>query len=246
MRDSDSLQSQLDKDEAALAATHGRIEKGHRLIEGLQAQIAATQGKIEATEHKIEELREHAATIEKRIALLREYMAMVDTADESAVPTVDTPPPIPTQAAEPPPTNEGVDDIVPSLEGEGQQEIDDLAFVDSLPGATADPTKAAAAGPTTFETIDEETLTHELLPRTQTFEEELLLVMAYHRKALPPKDVARLFRRLDYAPKQSATETVVKAQVESDHHFFEYAADNRIALTREGREEAQRLLEQLL
>ncbi len=111
-----------------------------------------------------------------------------------------------------------------------------------MPGATPDDTNPPRTGPLTMEDLDEETLTHEVLPRTQTFEEELLLVLAFHRKPVQPKDVARIFRRLDYAPKQKATEAIIKAQLEADHHLFEQAKEGRIALTAEGREEAQRLL----
>ncbi len=100
--------------------------------------------------------------------------------------------------------------------------------------------------PITFDNMTEEVLTHELLPRTETFEEELLLVMAFHKKAVKPKDVANKFRRLDYAPKQSATETTIKSQVEADQHLFENVAGGRIALTTDGREEAQRLLDRLV
>jgi hypothetical protein len=251
MQDSDNLQNQLAKEEASLAATTEQIEAAHRQIKALHARIADTQSQIAATESQIEEFADHAATIEKRIELLREYMEMVKTAPEapntapvapaSAAPTYPTPPPAVEAAsnnAEP----------LPSLgDPEPEDEIGDLAFVESMPGATADDTNPpVTARPGSIDALDEEALTHELLPRTQTFEEELLLVMAFHRKAVLPKEVGRIFRRLDYAPKQKATEAAIKAQVEAAPHFIEYAKEGRIALTPEGREEAQRLLEQLL
>ncbi len=250
MQDSDNLQSQLAKEEAALAATSEQIAAAHRQIEALHARIADTQSQIAATERHIEELADHAATIEKRIELLREYMSMVDAAGTAPNPAPVAPAPR-SQPAPPPPAAEvlGNDaEALPSLgEPEPADEIGDLSFVESMPGATADDTNPPVTlKPDSFSDMDEEALTHELLPRTQTFEEELLLVMAFHRKAILPKDVGRIFRRLDYAPKQKATEAAVKAQVEASTHFIEYAKEGRIALTPEGREEAQRLLKQLL
>lgn len=261
MQDSDNLKSQLAKEEAALAATSEQIEAAHRQIEALHARIADTQNQIAATENQIEELADHAATIEKRIQLLREYMEMVEEAPEApnaapakpkpAAPTYPTPPPAAITYPTPPPGVEIANndaEPLPSLgDPEPEDEIGDLAFVESMPGATADDTNPpVTARPGSIDALDEEALTHELLPRTQTFEEELLLVMAFHRKAILPKEVGRIFRRLDYAPKQKATEAAIKAQVEATPHFIEYAKEGRIALTAEGREEAQRLLEQLL
>jgi hypothetical protein len=261
MPDSDNLQSQLAKEEAALAATTEQIEAAHRQIKALEARIADTQSQIAATGRQIEELADHAAAIEKRIGLLREYMEMVETAPEApnaapvepkpAAPTRPTPPPGAITYPTPPPGVE-IDnnsaEPLPSLgDPEPEEEIGDLSFVESMPGATADDTNPPVTDrPDSFGELDEEALTHELLPRTQTFEEELLLVMAFHRKAILPKEVSRIFRRLDYAPKQKATEAAIKAQVEATPHFIEYAKEGRIALTTEGREEAQRLLKQLL
>jgi hypothetical protein len=252
MLDSDNLKSQLAMEQASLAATTEQIEAAHRQIEALHAQIAEMQNQIAATERQIEELADHAATIEKRIELLQEYMEMVKTAPEApnAAPVAPASPP-PAQSAPPPPSAEATGndaEALPSLgDPEPDDEIGDLSFVESLPGATADDTNPPVTDkPDSFADLDEETLTHELLPRTQTFEEELLLVMAFHRKAILPKEVGRIFRRLDYAPKQKATDAAVKAQVEAAPHFIEYAKEGRIALTAEGREEAQRLLDQLL
>jgi hypothetical protein len=271
MPNSDNLQSQLAKEEAALAATTEQIEAAHRQIEALQARIADTEKQIAATENQIEELADHAAAIEKRIGLLREYMEMVEAAPEvpNAAPaaakpaarshptpppgaiTYPTPPPGAVTYPTPPPGVEIADNNAEPLPSLGDpapdDEIGDLSFVESFPETSADDTNPPqTARPDSFEDLDEEALTHELLPRTQTFEEELLLVMAFHRKAILPKEVGRIFRRLDYAPKQKATEAAIKAQVEATPHFIEYAKEGRIALTAEGREEAQRLLKQLL
>jgi hypothetical protein len=259
MQDSDNLQSQLAKEEASLAAIAEQIETAQRQIEALRAQIAEAQSQIAATERQIGELTDHATTIEKRMDLLREYMSMVDQAGEAPSPApaaaapptpADPAPPPNADPAPPPPAPEpDENEVLPAFkrEPELQDEIGDLSFVESLPGAKADNTNPpVTVKPDSFEELDEETLTHELLPRTQTFEEELLLVMAHHRKAIAPKEVSRIFRRLDYAPKQKATEAAIKAQVEAVPHFIEYAKEGRIALTAEGREEAHRLLEQLL
>lgn len=252
MQDSDNLQSQLAKEETSLAATSEQIEAAHRQIEALHARIADTQSQIAATERQIEELADHAAMIEKRMMLLREYMTMVDEAGEApSPPPVETAPPAPPAPVNPAPAPEAVENEAEALpdfevEPEPEDEIGDLSF-ESMPGATADDTNPpVTARPDSFEDLNDEMLTHELLPRTQTFEEELLLVMAHHRKAIAPKEVGRIFRRLDYAPKQKATEAAIKAQVEATPHFIEYAKEGRIALTAEGREEAQRLLKQLL
>jgi hypothetical protein len=245
MPDSDNLQSQLAKEEASLAATTEQIEAAHRQIKALQARIADTEKQIASTEDQIEELADHAAAIEKRIGLAAPVAA------KPAAPSRPTPPPGAITYPTPPPgvvTADNNTEPLPALgDPEPDDEIGDLAFVESMPGATADDTNPpVTARPDSIEALDEEALTHELLPRTQTFEEELLLVMAFHRKAILPKEVGRIFRRLDYAPKQKATEAAIKAQVEATPHFIEYAKEGRIALTPEGREEAQRLLEQLL
>jgi hypothetical protein len=232
MRDIDNLQNRMAHEEKTLAATHEQIEAARANIETLRKKISDTQRQIETTEAHITKLQEHTTTIEKRIALLREYMEMVESGGE---------PPVPLQSE--PVVSEAAADV------EALVDDMDLDFVQPLP--TAAPTDTSTStqdldGPASFETIEEETLTDEVLPRTQTFREELLLVLAYHRKALAAKDVARVFRRLDYAPKLSPTSKNVKTQVETDHHLFEYATGDKIALTREGRTEAQRLLELLL
>ncbi|UCC49650.1 MAG: hypothetical protein JSV41_05675 [Gemmatimonadota bacterium] len=241
MQDLENLRDRLAQEQATLATTHEQIEAAHRQIEALHGQIAAIQQQIATTEQQIAELHRHAEAIEKRIALLREYMTMVESAEEPATPAAQSP-----EAAAPArPAAEPLAQALPSLEeAEAADELGDLSFAET-PTTSSGPTVPATETPLSLDDLDEEYLTSELLPRTQTFEEELILVMAHHRKAIPPKDVARIFRRLDYAPKVAATEKSVKAQVESDHRFFEYAARGRIALTREGRAEAQRLLEQL-
>lgn len=245
MQDLNLIKTQLAQEEAALKTARQRIATAHERIEEARRHIASIEGQIEATQEQIRSLEEQAATVEKRIALLREYMEMAAT---SSIPT---PPPISAASpAAPPPSAQPAEpepesELLPDFES--QEQAGELEFGQPI-SAPADANAPAATDRDgiTFETMDEELLTHELLPRTRTFEEELLLLMAFHRKTLKPKDVAGRFRRLDYAPKVKPTEDNIKLQVEGDHHFFEFAAEGRIALTEEGREEAERLLQSLL
>ncbi len=258
MQDFENIQSQLAQEEAALAATNEQIEAAQQAIADAHAQIEAVQARIQGFEEQIDKLREHAESVQKRIQLLREYMEMaassrVPTPPPAPAPQRTTPPPSPapqpatpdvSPAPEPATGDSGLDDeLLPDL-----NQPDELGLGDALdlPAATPTAPSATDRSDITFETMDEEMLTHELLPRTSTFEEELLLLMAYHRKAIKPKEIASRFKRLDYTPKVSTTEKNIRLQVEADHHFFENVADDRIALTDEGREEAQRLLETLL
>ncbi len=231
MRDLENLQSRLAREEATLTATQQQIDAAHRQIEALNEQIDETQRQIEATGLQIQQLQERMQTVERRIALLREYMTMVEAGEESVEP-------LPGLEAEP------SNVVEPSLVEESEAgELDDLELGPPVPSAS-DGVEAAFVEAPSFENIDEDKLSHEILPRAQTFEEELLLLMAYHRKAIKPKDINRAFRRLDYTPKFTASQKAINSQVGQE--YFELVAGGRIALTREGREEAQRLLEQLL
>jgi hypothetical protein len=261
MQDLDNIQTQLAQEEAALASGQEQIEAASRQIEEARRQIAAIQAQIEATEQKIADIQNHAETIQKRVALLREYMEMAKTSRPTPPPISQmapapqpvhhTPVPQPAPAPQPaqpapvelePEPDDSLGEILPPLE----EPEADLEYGEPLTAPTDGGAPATTErGPITFETLTEEVLTHELLPRTATFEEELLLLMAFHKKAIKPKEVANKFRRLDYASKQSATESSIKAQVEADQHTFEFVAGGRIALTTEGREEAQRLLDRL-
>lgn len=255
MQELNNIQTQLAQEEAALQKAHDRIATAQQRISEAHAQITSIQGQIEATQGQIRALEDQARTIERRIALLREYMEMAATSSIQTPPPMAAPQPatpVPVQAPTPVPApapaaeaKEPESELLPDFEAE--DEIGELAFEQPLTAPTNTGAPAATdRGSITFENMDEELLTHELLPRTSTFEEELLLMMAYHRKTMKPKDVASRFRRLDYAPKVKPTEDNIRLQVESDHHFFEFAAEGRIALTEEGREEAERLLQALL
>ena len=249
MQDLNNIRTQLAQEEAALESTSERIREAHQRIQEAHSQIAAIQAQIEAAQGQIQELQKQSQTIEKRIALLREYMEMAASA------RIPTPPPAPapqpaTPAARPAPSETGAEEelggeLLPEFEKE--DEIGALEFDEPLTASTDNTNPPTTErGPVTFENIDEELLTDEVLPRTTTFEEELVLVMAYVRKAVKAKDIAGKFRRLDYAPKVSATVENIKQQVEANNQYFEFVAGGRIALTEEGREEARRLLKALV
>ncbi len=247
MEDLENLQQRLAQEEATLAATHELIEAAH-------AQIAALGQQIEATKSQIQSLQDRIQAIEKRISLLREYIAMVEAGEERAEPVAEAAPnqapaeleaePEEEEAADEPITEEAA--LEEELEAvEGDVEPADLGDLELTPPVSAFSAKGARTRrePLTFDNIDDDTLAHEVLPRAQTFEEELLLLMAYHRKAIKPRDINRAFRRLDHTPKFTASEKAITSQVAQE--YLEWVADGRIALTREGRDQAQRLLDQL-
>ncbi|UCF18920.1 MAG: hypothetical protein JSU87_13455 [Gemmatimonadota bacterium] len=244
MQDLGTLKKQLAQEEAALAATLQQIERIQSRVDSLRAEIETTQSRIEAAEQQIEEFKRDTQAAEKRISLLREYMAMVERA----------PPPPPDIIA---PGRPALDSqrpdaakktpAAPLPRGAPEDDtIGDLTFVKPLGPATPERVKPRQTEASTFDGLEDEILTYELLPRTQTFVEELLLVLAHHKKAVALKDIGRIFRRLDYAPKVAATEKIIRQHLESAGHLFEYMSEGRVTLSREGREEAGRLLEELL
>ncbi len=256
MRDLENLQKRLAEEESTLATTHEQIAAAQGQIAALHQQIEATQHQIAATQSQIQTLQERTQTIDKRISLLREYIAMVEAGEEPVEPLVE---PVANdelaeadaEAAEEVDAEEPAE-VEAALEEEPETEMiaedvdaTDLGDIELTPPVSAFSAKGAKTRrePLTFENIDEDTLAHEVLPRAQTFVEELLLLMAYHRKAIKPKDINRAFRRLDHTSKFTASEKAITSQVAQE--FLEWVADGRIALTREGRDEAQRLLDQL-
>ncbi len=259
MEDLENLQQRLAQEEATLTATHEQIEAAHGQIAALNQQIGATQRQIEATESQIKALQDRTQAIEKRIALLREYIAMVEAGEEPLEPVAepvsedataesdaDTSEELEEVASDEPAMAEA--SVEEELEAESiveDVETADLGDLELTPPVSAFSAKGARTRRErlTFDNIDDDTLAHEVLPRAQTFEEELLLLMAYHRKAIKPKDINRAFRRLDHTPKFTASEKAITSQVAQE--FLEWVANGRIALTREGRDEAQRLLDQL-
>lgn len=257
MEDLENLQARLAQEEATLAATLEEIGAAQGQIEVLNQHIEATQRQIEAAELQIQALQDRTQTIEKRIALLREYIAMVEAGEEPLEPVAMGPEDEPVAESDAVEVEEAVADEPAMAEVPGEEEVEvipaeevveavDLGDIELTPPISAFSAKGARTrpGPLTFDNIDDDTLAHEVLPRAQTFEEELLLLMAYHRKAIKPKDINRAFRRLDHTPKFTASDKAIASQVAQE--FLEWVADGRIALTREGREEAQRLLDQLI
>jgi hypothetical protein len=264
MQDLKNIQKQLAQEEQALLTARDQVRAAHQRIEEARGQITAIQAQIQSTQRKIQELESHAQSIEKRVALLRAYMEMAASSPAGEPPPPPAPEPAPQPAAPmtpkpkaqakpaqpvatPEPTEPAIDESIDAamMEPDEDDELDDLEFGQPLTAPTVPDAPAATdPGPITFETMDEEYFTHELLPRTSTFEEELILLLAYHRKAIKPKDIANRFKRLDYTPKTSTTEKNIKQQVEGSH-FFELAGEGRVALTDEGRTEAQHLLDTL-
>ncbi|MGD8699846.1 MAG: hypothetical protein PVJ43_11175 [Gemmatimonadales bacterium] len=260
MNELDSLQKQLAREEDLLSSTEGKIDSARQKIESLRRQIETSKNEIKSTEELIDKLRANGETIKKRKDLLLQYIELAKAGDDAVAERAEAGPD-PTQTSEaavdppeeeaaepegqlPAAADEAIPGDLPYLEVDDDQDLDDLPFVEP-PGSNADTDDGPQAPSVSLEDVDEITFTHEVLPHTETFGEELLLVLAHHRKATAPKSVVRIFRRLDYAPKQPATEENVTAQVELNPHHYQYATGGRIALTREGRKEAQRLLAEL-
>jgi hypothetical protein len=247
MQNHDSVEKQLARDEALLAETRREIATTR---EGIQ--VARRQA--EALSEQVTRLEEREATIEKRIALLRQYIEMAPPleapADEEPPAVVES---VDEEEAAGYPIHERPEPEEPEEPGEGLLDLDEAlagnVVVGAAPAAgqlTGPPARGTRAPPDSFDDLDDESLSMELLPRTQTFEEEMLLILAHHRKAVEPKDVARLFRRLDHTPKIKPTEDNIKVQISSSPHFYEHTGEGRIALSQEGREEALRLLMSLV
>ncbi len=266
MKELDSLQRQLAREDDLLSTTEGKIDSARQKIESLRQQIEKSKQEIQSTEELIDRLRANSETIKKRRGLLLQYIELAKSANDTApqstedMPTEDMPTEVPEPEAAAAPSDEeerAAESQLPSTEGEAipgdlpyletddDPDLEDLPFVEP-PDTEVDLDDGIEPPTVSFDDIDEVTFTHEILPHTETFGEELLLVLAYHRKATAPKNVVRVFRRLDYAPKQPATEKNVSAQAELNPHLYQYAAGGRIALTREGRSEALRLLGEML
>lgn len=264
MKELENLQKQLGREDELLSATEGRINSARQKIEMLERQIETAKREIQATEELIDQLHGNSETIKKRRGLLLQYIELAKVGNDT-IPTPSKAEPNDQLTANTPTVtgedaeaaaitnHSSTDEEVPvgadlpyvdDDEEADLENLEDLAFVEP-PTAGADLDDDHETGTASFDDIDEIALTHEILPHTETFAEELLLVLAYHRKATAAKSVVRIFRRLDYAPKQPATEENVTAVVELNPHVYQYAAGGRIALTREGRNEAVRLLEEL-
>jgi hypothetical protein len=247
MHNDDSVEKQLARDQALLADTRREIAATREAIEAARRQT-------EVLGEQVTRLEEREATIEQRIALLRQYIEMAPPIEGSkheepaaVVESVDE------EEAAGYPIHENPEPEEREEPGEGLLDLDETLLSSVVVGAapaagqlTGPPARGTRAPPDSFDDLDDESLSMELLPRTQTFEEEMLLILAHHRKAVEPKDIARLFRRLDHTPKIKPTEDNIKVQISSSPHFYEQTGEGRVALSHEGREEALRLLMSLV
>jgi len=232
MSQQDNVEKQLAREEALLKRTRDEIAATREGIEEAERQGALLR-------ERLAELERETEAVEKRIALLRQYIEMAPPGEpeESGAAEPDWDEEETGYPLKEAPQEDEVEEVLPDLD----PSLIDNVQVGAPPSGSASRAKSSDAA-SSFDDLDEEILAMELLPRTQTFEEELLLILAYHRKAVEPKDVSRLFRRLDHTPKTKPTENNVKAQIASAPHHYEQTNEGRIALSQEGREEAQRLL----
>jgi len=255
MKELENLQKQLAREDDLLSANEGKIHSTREKIESLRRQIETTKREIQSAEKLVDELHANGETIKKRRSLLLQYIELARSGNDTVPETPKEEPrnPQPPKTTAVPPGVEA-DAVLPggptsddalALEADEDHNLDDLPFLEPLSSETENDDEDLEET-VSLDDIDEIAFTHEVLPHTKTFAEELLLVLAHHRKATAPKNVVRIFRRLDYAPKQAATEENITALVELNPHLYQYAAGGRIALTREGRSEARRLLEELL
>lgn len=181
-----------------------------------EAVLASTAEQMEATEREVKEAQQHIEVGQRKIQQLRAAAEAVEKRIALLRQYIE---------------------MVESGEGDV-----------GSPPAPAAPQEAPAAtdhDPISFGSIDEQRLSDEILPKAHTFEEELLLLMAHHRRAIRPKDICRIFRSLEYAPRGHASEAAIKEQLDAAPYSFERVGGGRYALTREGREEAEKLLEEL-
>lgn len=195
-----------------------------RLAQEEEALRQAIEGIAEA-ESRIELLQERRRALEKRVALLREYIEAVDASgDGPPAPELPAAPVAPAPSTSPGPA--------------------------ASPDPVASPVPAdARAGPPPENrdlrgSIDETQLSEELLPRTQSLEDALLLLLAYRGRALDAARIAREFRRLDHIP-DIATPDAISGALERQPLFFESSPGGGFGLTEEGEEEARRLLARL-
>ena len=224
MTDLKTLRARLAQEEATLAAAAEQINIAEHQIEAAQAQI-------EVGRAKIDRLRDHQADVAKRAELLHQYIELAESGENE--------PSLSDALASPPETIDATLDALPDLMDASPVELIELPVADPSPGSVATDSTLS------FETLDKQRLVDQLLPSAETFEEELLILMAFHKKAVRPKEIARIFRAFEYAPQSHAGEDSIKTQLESGTELFERVSGGRYALTDEGRAEADRLLKQL-
>ncbi len=207
-----------------------------------EAALATTLQKVAAAERTIEELRGRSAALKKRVKLLREYIEMVEGGSEGGAQSADLPDVLPVELALPEaqPPELALPEAQPVRADQTPPGLDNWL---SLSRQASQPLVAEALS---FEAgVDEQKLADEILPRAGSFEDGLLLLLAHCRKPLTPKDIIRACRRLEYAPAARAMPNWVEAQLEQRPTFFASAGHSGFVLTKEGRQEAQRILNQL-
>jgi hypothetical protein len=114
------------------------------------------------------------------------------------------------------------------------------------PSVDQRPFEPATTGRDSVRSLDDRQLSEEILPRTHTFEEALLLLLANRGSALKPDGIAREFRRLNHLPEAISTDDSILRELESRPQFFERRHGGGFGLTSEGREEASRVLARLV
>ena len=207
-----------------------------------EAALAKTLQKVAAAERTIEELQVRSEALKKRVHLLREYIEMVEGGVEGGAVSADLPEVLPVDLALPEaqPAELALPEAQPIRADQAPPGLDDWG---SLSRQASEPLVAEALS---FEAgINEQQLADEILPRAGSFEDGLLLLLAHCRKPLSPKDIIRAFRQLEYAPAARAMPEWVEAQLQQRPTFFAGAGRSGFVLTKEGRQEAQRILNQL-
>lgn len=194
-----------------------------------EKELASARVEIDAAHQRIEGLRTRSTSLEKRIKLLREYVELVESGGDAP----------------------GLAEDLDSVGGTDGATAASAAVEPLLPNVSAGPAGGAAApkmneDPVSFEEgFEERILADEILPKADSFEEALILLMGFHRKRIRPQEILKAFRRLDYAPDVSATKATIIAQLEQQPAFFAHAGKDGFVLTTQGREEADRLLSEL-
>lgn len=191
-----------------------------RLAQEEEALRRTVEGIAEA-ESRIEQLQDRKRALEKRVALLRQYIEAVDASDDARGAAESRPVPAeprPVPATPDPPSSPDPTHVPDSTPSPEPRELRSL--------------------------IDETRLSEELLPRTHSLEDALLLLLAHHGRALDATRIAREFRRLDHIP-DVATPDAIAGELERRPLFFESSPGGGFGLTEEGEDEARRLLARL-
>lgn len=212
-----------------------RLAREQRALRSRLAEIKAARQRIDAAERE-------SAALRKRIALLRQYLQLAEAGEALELPEAATELPEPAPGPEAGPEEPILDaPIAPPSETAPEMPPE------AEPGDGAVPAAAESAGHQgrlILDDLDEKRLSEQLLPRTGSLEEALLLLLGYRGRAMKPATILKEFRRLDYLPE--GTDASVDTELELKPQFFEPRAGGGYALTEEGLDEAHRLLARLL